>query len=152
MLPIKKLVCPTDFSEPSYEALREAGELARHFDAELLVVHAVTPVPMLPYAPTAPNFNVPLYLRELESSAKTALADLTRERVSEGVNSREIVVQGEPADEVVRIAEEEGADLIIIATHGRTGWRRAVFGSVAEKIVRHAEIPVLTIRRQPAES
>ncbi|HUV14514.1 MAG TPA: universal stress protein, partial [Acidobacteriota bacterium] len=62
------------------------------------------------------------------------------------VKSRTMVSYGDPAKEIVRIAEEESVDLIVIATHGLTGWQHLVFGSVAEKVVRTAKCPVLTVR------
>jgi nucleotide-binding universal stress UspA family protein len=66
--------------------------------------------------------------------------------VPKELHVRQIVALGEAADEIIRISEETKADLVVIATHGQTGWRRLVFGSVAEKVVRLAPCPVLTIR------
>jgi len=72
--------------------------------------------------------------------------------VSRELHVRQIVVLGEAADEIVRMSEEQRVDLIVIATHGQTGWRHMVFGSVAEKVVRLAPCPVLTIRAPHKES
>lgn len=152
MLPFKKILCPTDFSEPSYEALKVANELALHFSSELLVVHVVAPVPVVPAAPTVPvTFNVPEYQQELEISSKKMLEDLVKKRVAEKICARTMVVLGDPADQIVKIANEEKVDLIVIATHGQTGWRRFVFGSVTEKVVRLTPQPVLTIRAPQTE-
>lgn len=147
MLPFKKILCPTDFSEPSYEALNMANELALHFSSELLVVHIVAPIPIVPAAPTVPvAFNVPEYQQELVTASGKMLEDLVKERVPEKIWVRTRVALGEAPDQIVKIADEEKVDLIVIATHGQTGWRRLIFGSVAEKVIRLTPHPVLTIR------
>jgi nucleotide-binding universal stress UspA family protein len=147
MLPLKKILCPTDFSEPSYEALKAGSELALHFDAELCLVHIVPPVPLIPAAPHIPaTFDTSLYQQELEASSKKTLQEVFKQLESDRLHSRLIVVQGDPAYQIVKIAKEERVDLILLATHGRSGWQRIVFGSVAEKVVRLAPCPVLLIR------
>ena len=152
MLPFKKIVCPTDFSEPSNQALEAGGELAVQFKAELLVVHIVPQVPPVSPGIVSPRaFNVAAYQEELVKSSGDALGELIENRLPKNLKVKPIVTQGDPADEIVHIAQVEKADLIVIATHGLTGWRRFVFGSVAEKVVRTARGPVLTIH-PPAES
>ena len=142
MLPFKKILCPTDFSEASYEALKAANELALHFSAELYLIHIVSPI-----VPASPDFAPSvLPLAEMEASAEKSLQEVAQQRVSKGLNVRQIIVLGEAADEIIRVSEQEKVDLIVIATHGQTGWRHFVFGSVAEKVVRLAPCPVLTIR------
>jgi universal stress protein A len=152
MLPFKKILCPTDFSEPALTALKRADELARHFAAELIVAHVVPPVPG-PHAvadpPVASSFDVPLYQQELVIYAEKILKELVSHQVSPEVRTRDLVTTGEAAPEILRIAHQEHADLIVIASHGLTGWRRLVFGSVAEKVVRQATCPVLTIVAPP---
>lgn len=143
MLPLNRVLCPTDFSEPSYEALKVANELAEHFSAELLIVHVVTPIPV---GPSPETFNVGIYQQELEKAAEKSLRDTVNQRVSKEVETRALVAYGDAADEIVRIAKEESVDLIVIATHGMSGWRHLIFGSVAEKVVRLTSYPVLTIR------
>ncbi|MGE5114410.1 MAG: universal stress protein [Acidobacteriaceae bacterium] len=144
MFPIKTVLCPTDFSEPAREALKIAGELAAQVGAALLLVHVV---PVLPALPSDPNyvFKVPEYERLLHNDADEKLAQLVSQ-MKNGTAVRVLVGHGDVAGEIVRIAETEKADLIVIATHGTTAWRRFVFGSVAEKVVRLAKCPVLTIR------
>ncbi len=149
MLPLRRILCPTDFSEPSYVALEAAVELAEHFAAELVLVHVVTAVPVVPTphaGAAATTFDVGEYQSSLRRAGEQGLRDLIRERVPEGVVVRPLLLQGEAAREIVDAAADEAADLVVIATHGRTGWRRLVFGSVAEKVVRLADTPVLTIR------
>ena len=146
MLPVKKILCPTDFSEPSYAALRVADEMAIHFHAELLLIHVVTPIPVIPVHDDPSGFNLPMYEKEMAVSAGRSLRQVAEARISEQVRQRSIVIQGDPAGRIVRIAEEERVDIIIIATHGLTGWRKFMFGSVTEKVIRMATCPVLSIR------
>ena len=148
MLPFKKILCPTDFSEPSYEAIKAAGELAFHFGSELCVLHVVSPVPLVPVGGEPSGFNVSLYERELEASSKGSLEEIINQMEWKDLKVRLIVLRGNAADEIVRTSEEENADLIVIATRGRTGWDRLIFGSVAEKVVRLAKCPVLTVTSQ----
>jgi nucleotide-binding universal stress UspA family protein len=151
---LKKILCPTDFSQPSYEALKIAAAVARYFGAELMVLHVIPPAP--PPAPVAdatfvPTFDLPLYQEEMFASSEKALQDLVAQRVPQDVTAQALLLPGDPAREIIRAAEEQAVDLIIIATHGHTGWGRLVFGSVAEKVVRLAPCPVLTIKAHQPE-
>jgi nucleotide-binding universal stress UspA family protein len=148
MLPFKRILCPTDFSAPALMALKRGEELARHFGAELVVAHVIPPVPG-PHAyadpPVASSFDVPLYQQELAIYAEKMLKELVSQQISPEVRTRDLVTTGEAAPEIFRIAQQEQVDLIVIASHGLTGWRRLVFGSVAERVVRQAPCSVLTI-------
>ena len=144
MLPFKRILCPTDFSEPACKAIVTAGEMAQTFDAELILMHVVGAIPVLDTPAGVAGFDVSAYQRELTDSAERSLQERL-ERVPEGVNARTLVVHGEAAHEIVRVANEEGADLIVLSTHGETGWRHRIFGSVTEKVIRHAECPVMTV-------
>jgi nucleotide-binding universal stress UspA family protein len=147
MLPLKLIVCPTDFSAPACTCVRAASELAEHFGAELLLVNVV---PALPAVPPDPNyvFKIPEYERYLHADAEKHLQDEREKLVARNVKVRTQVGHGSAAEEIVLIAKTEGADLIVISTHGSTGLERLVFGSVAEKVVRLAECPVLTVRQK----
>jgi len=152
MLPFKKILCPTDFSEPSYEAIKAAGELAYHFGSELHIVHVIASVPIIP-VPIGPEpsvFNVSLYEQELDASSKRALEEVVNQLESKELKTRLIALRGDPADEIVRTVDEENVDLIVIATRGRTGLDRLIFGSVAKKVVRLAKCPVLMITGGPS--
>jgi nucleotide-binding universal stress UspA family protein len=149
MLPIKNILCPTDFSEPSYEALKVADELAAHFGA---VIHIITVVPLVPIveAPIgveSASFNIASYQQELEGQAKKSLKNLVDQKVSKDTTVSTSVLIGNAAAEVMRYATEKNADMIVIATHGLSGWRRFISGSTTEQIVRQAACPVLTIRK-----
>lgn len=145
MLPVKRILWPTDFSDPSLEALKAAQELATSFCSELYLLHVIPPIPVVagPDGPT--GFNVSLYEADLERSAKKLLSDIREKRISKDIKVHQIVSLGNPAYEIPRIAEEKQIDLMVLATHGETGWRHFVFGSVAEKVIRHVSCPVLTI-------
>ncbi len=148
MLPLKKILCPTDFSEPSYTALKAADELAAHFSAELLLLHVVPTVPgqpPYPDPPAASSIDEPLHQQKLALEAEQLLEELIAKRVCKQVAAATLVVTGEAAEEILKAAKKEKVDLIVIATHGRTGWRRLVFGSVTEPVVRDAPCPTLTI-------
>lgn len=145
MLTANRIVCPTDFSKESLRAFSVAADLASRFDAEILLV---TVVNIQPAIVTDPNyaFVVPEYEQKLRSEANHHLRELGRELEATNIRVRTFVAHGDPANEIVRFADNEQADLIVIATFGKTGWRRLAFGSVAEKVVRLASCPVLTVR------
>jgi len=154
MLPFKRILCPTDFSEPALVALKRAEELARHFSAELWVAHVIPEVSgshSFPDPQADFKFDVPLYQQELAIYAENLLKELVAQQISVEVRTRDLVTTGRAAEEILRIATAEHMDLVVIASHGESGWRRLVFGSVAEKVVRHAPCPVLTIMA-PAEA
>ena len=150
MLPFKKILCPTDFSEPSYEAVKAASELAQHFSAELHLVHVIRPIPDY-VAPDPSVFNIALYYEGIHRAANEEMQKLIDRFGGKEVSTNATVVEGNAADEIIRIADNNEVDLTVIATHGQTGVRRLVFGSVAEKVVRLAAGPVLTIRIQHEE-
>ncbi len=144
ILPIRKILAPTDFSRASLSAYQAALEMARHFGAELDALHVIEPVPALPADPDY-GFEIGRVEQGLELDSTERLKRWVESR-SEGVVVRGLTEHGDPAKEIVRVAAREGCNLIVIATHGLTGWRHLVFGSVAEKVVRTADCPVLTVR------
>lgn len=143
MGPYRHLLAPTDFSEPSRHALDVAADLAVVFGAKLTLVHAFE-VPGYAYAGI--NYAPVDLVTPLQDAAKDLLAralEATRQKVP----AAEAVLRlGAPWDEVLAVAKETGADLIVMGTHGRSGIKHVLLGSVAEKVVRHSPIPVLTIR------
>ena len=151
MIPFKNILCPTDFSEPSYKALVQAHELAAHFDATLHLLHVVPKVPLIPGHENDSEFDVNGYQRSLERSAKALLDELITNKDLSGVKIKLRVAHGDAAKETVKIAKKEKTDLIVISTHGMTGWWHLIFGSVAEKVVRLAPCPVLTVQQLTPE-
>lgn len=145
MLPIRTILCPLDFSEPSNKALQVAIEMASHFKAELLLAHFVAPAhPGVPADPLIAFERQEIYETAAKKAAEEQLTTVSK-RIPAELNARTVVATGDAADEIVRLANTEAADLIVISTHGLTGWRHLVFGSVAEKVVRLSERPVLVI-------
>ncbi len=151
MLPLTAILCPTDFSAPAKLALEAGAELALHFGAELVLFHATAAMPVLPPSMVgSAKASLGGFREQLLSEAKRSLEQL-RAELPAGLRCRVEVREGEAAEEIVRVAEELAVSLIAIATHGRTGWRHFVSGSVAEKVVRTAPCPVLAFRSPPAE-
>jgi len=145
MLPPKLILSPIDFSDPSTQALDVAADLAAQFKAELCLVYVV---PALPKLPTDVSiFQEGAYEEKLHANASQRLDGMVEKLGKRGIRSKKIVgTANDVGMELVRIAEQEKADLIVIATHGMTGWRRLAFGSVTEKVVRTADCPVLVLR------
>lgn len=152
MLPVKRILCSTDFSPPSLVALSTACELAQHFGAKLLALHVVPFAPPLP-----PDMAVVVSSefypsdRERGAEALERLEEVIQPYVDQGTHVRGEIRMGQAAHEIVNAANETQADMIVIGTHGETGWRRLAFGSVAESVVRMAECPVLTVHSGPKE-
>lgn len=151
MLPITKILCPVDFSDFSYQALDKAGELAAHFGAELFVLHVMqtleTAYSIGSYEGML-TFDVTAYEKAIREAAKGQLQAVV-ERHPSGVELRPLLREGHAASEIVEAAQNSEADLIVLATHGLSGWRHLVFGSVAEKVIRLAHCPVLVTRVTP---
>ena len=145
MISIKKIIMPTDFSEPSLAAIKPALQLAQHFSAKIIVVHVVSPVPMIPGMTTPPAVSGLQLLKDMQAASENAIEKLVKERMA-GVKVGYFVLQGKPADEIVNVSGNESADLIIMSTHGESGLQRLVLGSVAGKVVRLADCPVLTVK------
>ncbi len=143
---MKTIIWPTDFSEPSMEALNAAFEFASRFDADLLAVHVIELSPETSEWREASKFSVPLPLEEQRKKTQKDLEKILSERQPSGLRTRVAALIGDVPESIVRIARQEKTAMIVIATHGRSGVRRLVFGSVAEKVVRHAACPVLSVR------
>jgi len=145
----KNLLCALDFSDCSRRALELAAALAAEHQAELTLVH-VCPL-MQAVFPGGLLQPQPAPLATMEADAQQML-DLWRGRAEElgAVSVRTIVRVGAVWRSIVNLAEEDHSDLIVIGTHGRTGVRHLLLGSVAEQVVRHAHCPVLTVGRPAA--
>lgn len=150
MKTIAKILCPVDFSDPSRSAVDAAVDLAEHFSAEIVLFHAINQIDPTPSpAYTLTNHlmeQIPQIMQQMSANAHTALKEMVDNQIADRVPSRQLVELGEPADAIVRNAAKEQVDLIVIATHGRSGIKGFFFGSVAEKVVRTADCPVLTVK------
>jgi nucleotide-binding universal stress UspA family protein len=145
MLSPKLILSPIDFSDSSIQALEVAQDLAKRYGSELLLMYVVPVIPKLPEDVSI--FSEESYEQQLIKNAKTRLDQLTDKVKQAGVRARNTVgLANDTGMEIIRTAEGEKVDLIVIATHGMTGWRRIAFGSVTEKVVRTAECSVLVLR------
>jgi nucleotide-binding universal stress UspA family protein len=143
----RRILHPTDFSRASRPAFERAVKLARQEGAELLIVHV-----MVPPAPFVGNGYVsPKTYEDLEAaarkSAETQLKAVLARAKKAGARVKAILTEGIPVEQIVRAAKGKRADLIVIGTHGRTGFSRFFLGSVAERVVQLAPCPVLTVRK-----
>jgi len=141
-----KILVPVDFSDCSTEAIRLGSELARRFEAKLTLLHVFQP-----FSYVIPDGYV-LYsanqLGALLSAFDAQLASAKKEAEAAGAPAVTTTqLQGVPAQEISDLAKAEKFDLIVMGTHGRTGLQHVLLGSVAERVVRHAECPVLTVRQ-----
>ncbi|HVN85310.1 MAG TPA: universal stress protein [Candidatus Binatia bacterium] len=144
---IKRILVPVDFSQTSLQALDYAIEFGKPFKPEIVVVFVVEPIYFT--APTdlyAPAANVGMLIEEQRRIGREQLAGLAADLKKRRVNARTILQTGTAHQVITDTAKRLKADLIIMATHGRTGLSHAFLGSVAERVVRHAQCPVLTVR------
>lgn len=142
---IKKVLVPIDFSDYSKSALKYAVNFAKSFNADIILVYVVEPI-IYPPDFSMGQIAMPSINTEWDDRAKDELAKLAKNEIT-GVNSvKTIIKTGKPFVEIIETAKEENADLIIIATHGHSGVEHILFGSTAEKVVRKAPCPVLTLR------
>ena len=142
---LRKILLPTDFSNYSAAATKYACELATKFDAELHLLHTLE----TQFAST-PGFDMgialPNYISESRAAAEKALNGVLDPTWAAGRTVIHAVVEGLPKEEIIRYARMHDIDLIVLATHGRTGLPHVIMGSVAETVVRTAPCPVLTVR------
>jgi universal stress protein A len=138
-----KIVCPVDFDQTLLPALRIAAHLALEHNATLYLLHVIK---------ILPGPEVALAFGEMETAARTRLERISHQNLQPETRYELLVRMGDPAVEVLQLASQLGADLIVMATHGRKGLRRLVLGSVAEHVVREAPCPVLTVRPKTARA
>jgi nucleotide-binding universal stress UspA family protein len=144
---LQKILLPTDFSGCANYALPYAAAIARATNAAIICVHVVEPVvPAVGYTGLAEPMPIADISEQLEDSAERQLPKLAECEECAGLDVEEMIVHGDAAAEIVRVAAERGADLIVISSHGRTGLGRIIFGSTAEAVVRHATCPVLVVK------
>jgi nucleotide-binding universal stress UspA family protein len=143
VLNIRRVLCPVDFSPIARRALDHAAAIARWYESELVVLHVI------PFMPTLFGFPAAVDTAAVASAdADAVIPELTRfvgEATATASGTRMIVRSGSPSVEILRSAAEEDADLLVLGTHGRTGFERFMVGSVTEKVLRKAPCPVLTV-------
>lgn len=138
----KTIVFPTDFSTLSDAALRHATTLAKESGGRLIIVHVEEPPAA--YGAGEMYYGIP----DPDTDALKKMLDEVKPTDASVPYEHKMVI-GEPASEIVRLADESNADLIVMGTHGRTGLGRLLMGSVAEAVVRRAQCPVFTFKQSP---
>ena len=148
MIAIRRILCPIDFSDYSRRALDHAVAIARWYESTVTALHVFSPAPVAAYVPD-PGVFQPIVLAAADRDQ--LLADINAFIESErtpGVAIEAVVRQGNPAAEILDQVTSMNADLLVIGTHGRSGFERLLLGSVAEKVLRKASCPVLTVPKR----
>ena len=149
MISFQTIVCPVDFSEQSLHALDYALSLAKHYNSTLILCHVVEIQVITP--PMEPLVAVGSVLEDVTSTASEELKKLAgelRPRVSKLIP---VLCEGSPAEETMRVAKDHSADLVVIGTHGRSGFDRLIFGSTTENLLRKITCPVLIVHSSERE-
>ncbi len=143
-----RIVAATDFSDDSGHAFEYAEEMARKFAAEIIVLHVDQPLAPVMVGDLGPSLDIATMNRIAEEQRLLAQRELDRlvNRLRDaGLKARSLLRVGAPFLEIISAAQGEGADLIVMGTHGRTGLSHVLMGSVAERVVRTSACPVLTV-------
>lgn len=144
-LKINKVLVPIDFSDYSKSALKYSITFAKQFNAELILIYVVEPV-IYPPDFSMGQIAIPSVNTEWDERAREELNKLAKNEIPADLKSKTVIKTGKPFVEIIDTASEEDVDIIIIATHGHSGVEHILFGSTAEKVVRKAPCPVLTLR------
>lgn len=144
--PFRRILCPVDFDDNSMQALDTAANFARENDGTVFVLHVV---PMI-LAPTGMPVYVDLY-RGQEEAARAKLLEIAQKRLA-GLKYELLTHTGEPAGSILNAEKKINADVVVMATHGRRGFKRFFLGSVAEVVLRESTCPVMTVRSTPAQN
>jgi nucleotide-binding universal stress UspA family protein len=160
---VQKMLVSIDYSGDSQQALQWAASLAGKYGAELILLHVI-PKAVEEIYPRGARFVSPtssfcdgiavgdqpfgkqLIVVDLVDRAQTTLGDYAVQHLEAPVRMQVKIAVGKPAEEILRVAREERVDLILMGTHGRTGMRHLLLGSVAEEVSHHARAPVFTVR------
>lgn len=141
---IKKILFPTDISEGSAYAVPFVADLTRHYGAKLYIIHVVYDIARAT-GWYVPHVSMDEMYRDIEANAKKEIEKCCVEELRGYKNIEYKIVKGVPHEEILKFAEENNIDMIIMGTHSRKGLDRVIFGSTAERVVRNARCPVLTV-------
>ncbi len=149
MKEVRNILVPVDFSDHSAAALDLATQIARHFDAKIWLLHCypIYSSGVSPYSVVTPA----RYYRDIRSEAERRLRQSQEKIETEGIEAECSVTPTDPDVSIAQQAVDLGADLIVMGTRGLTGFKHAMLGSVAERTVRLAPCPVLTVRAEESE-
>jgi nucleotide-binding universal stress UspA family protein len=146
MIKLKKILYPTDFSEASLEALRYAVGFARNCQAKLILMHVVNEK-IFSEGLSFARVSAPEALeQEMSAEAGRQLKNIIPAADRQGLDWEMVILYGMPFLEIIRYAKDNAVDMIVIGTHGRSGMEHIMFGSTAEKVVRKAHCPVLSVK------
>jgi nucleotide-binding universal stress UspA family protein len=148
MISLKKILCPIDHSDCSKEALKYAVSFAMKDEAKLYLLHIID-IRSFNEGLEAISMQIPD--EETLELLRIKLLDCIPEEIRDDMNVEAIVIQGIPFAEIISTAREKDIDMIVIGSHGRTGIKHMMLGSVSEKVVRKAPCPVLTVRQTDHE-
>ncbi len=149
MVTINKILAPTDCSEPSSDAIFYAMKISETFKAELIVLKVFAPPVIRKYTEASFSFrDEPLektkeHIEEIEA--------FWNRYVKNGIKPEFVTLIGDPFDEIIRYSKKYSIDIIVMGTHGYTGFKHILMGSVAEKVVRYSSVPVLTVKQKSFE-
>ncbi|HTG00755.1 MAG TPA: universal stress protein [Nitrospirota bacterium] len=142
---LKTILFPTDFSQGARAAMDHALSLAQDYQAKLILLYVIQDISIAEwYIPS--SLSLTDLVEDMQKSAEMEMAKWGAEASAKVKNVEQQVIRGVPFVEIIKMAKDKGADLIVIGTHGRTGIDHMLFGSTAEKVVRKAACPVLTVR------
>lgn len=142
---IKKILVPYDFSELSEKSFHLAGEIAPFYEAEIDLVYVNQPITYYPYY-LSENYSEENVLERLDEEIKEKLDALAGKVENKNIKINTFIRRGDPYEKIIELADESSANLIVMGTHGRSGLAHVVIGSVAERVIRASNIPVMTIR------
>jgi universal stress protein A len=142
---VKRILFPTDFSEGALQALPYAVDMARTHGAKLYIMHVLYDIASASGL-HIPHTSVDMMYKEMEASAIRELEQFGWDKREDLKDVEYKVIRGVPYEEILKFIKEKNIDLLVIGTHGRTGIDRVIFGSTAQRVVRHSPCPVLTIK------
>jgi nucleotide-binding universal stress UspA family protein len=146
MIQMKTILHPTDFSDTSKHALNYAISFAKEYKAKLIILHVIEEITTSLYFDMLQAPPLAQLMEEIETQSRKALEEILPRDVRGTMEVEYVTRKGVPFLEIIRCAQEKQADVIVCGTHGRTGLKHALFGSVAEKVVRKSPCPVLSVR------
>jgi nucleotide-binding universal stress UspA family protein len=151
MIHIQRILCPTDFSDFSRRALDHAVAIARWYESTITLLHVCTIAPVAAYAPGSGVVPSAMLTPEEREALLASMKRFAEDEAGASVPVEFEIAEGHTATEIVATANAMPADLLVLGTHGRSGFERLVLGSVAEKVLRKAACPVLTVPRGMAD-
>ena len=144
MVEIKKILFPCDFTENSTKIMPYALSLSEKYDSTIYLLHVVQDLHKWGNL-HVPHPSLDKFQKEANEGAKKAMDKICEKELQSCPNFQKRIVSGDAVDEILKVIESEGIDLLIMGTHGRKGMEHVIFGSVAENVVKKSPVPVLTI-------